>query len=336
MSGAFRTQPDPSQTGRRGGRFFRLILSLLFFIFGLAVIASLLVTVWWRQPSPPPEPEVRPVTGRMPDYDAIEEPPPPHIVERRVEVPVETVVETEVPGPPRPIEPIPSEPERDPIRLGNVAFRIDVPAVERPGYRDGRIPMRGQGCALRPGVSTMPAKLITAINSEIPGQVIAEVSEDIFSPDLAYENKVLVPAGTRVVGMLDKGGGLTLDRERVDIAWTEMTNRYGFGGDRGVTQVALGRAFDASADGSAGSGGVVEMRWGQLFAYAALTTIFNVAQRGAVDGSGVLVDAQREASGTVGEVGNEVVERSLDWEPRISIRAGTQVRILIQETVQVC
>ncbi|WGF90983.1 TrbI/VirB10 family protein [Marinivivus vitaminiproducens] len=336
MSGTFRTQPDPAQTARRGGRFFRWLLGTLFFLVGLAVLTGVLVSTWWRQPSPPPEPEVRPVTGRMPNYDAIEEPPPPQIVERRVEVPVETVVETEVPGPPQPVAPVPTGPERDPIRLGNVAFRIDVPAAERPGYRDGRIPMRGQGCALRPGVSTMPAKLVTAVNSEIPGQVIAEVSETVYSPDLGYENKPLVPAGTRVVGMLDKGGGLTLDRERVDIAWTEMTNRYGFGGNRGVTQVALGRAFDASADGSAGSGGVVEMRWGQLFAYAALTTIFNVAQRGAVDGSGALVDAQRETSRTVGDVGQEVVERSLDWEPRISIRAGTQVRILIQETVQVC
>lgn len=335
MSGSFRTQPQAAEARRKGGRFFQIVFSVLFGIILTAVLGTALVALWLRQPSPPPEPEVRPATGRMPDYEAIAEPPPPQIVERRVEVPVETVVETEVPGP-APLAPVQAEPERDPIRLGDVAWNIETQPTERPGYRDGRIPMRGQGCALRPGVSTLPAKLITAINSEIPGQVIAEVSETVYSPDLGYENKPLVPVGTRVVGMVDKGGGLTLDRERVDIAWTEMTNRYGFGGERSVTQVALGRALDASADGSAGSGGVVEMRWGQLFAYAALTTIFNVAQRGAVDGSGALVDAQRETSRTVGDVGQEVVERSLDWEPRIVIRAGTQVRILIQETVQVC
>lgn len=334
MSGSFRTQPQAEASRRRGGRVFRVVIAILFLVLATALAVSLAWNMWWRQPSAPPEPEVRPVSGRMPDYEAISEPPPPQVITQQVPVVEERV--RDVPGPPVPVQQVPVEPERKPVRLGDVAFRINAPSVEPAGFRDGRLPLRGQGCALRPGVSVLPAKLVTAVNSEIPGQVIAEVSEAVYSPDLGYENKVLVPAGTRVVGMVDKAGGLTLDRERVDIAWTEMTNRYGFGGDRGTTQVALGRALDASADGSAGSGGVVEMRWGQLFAYAALTTIFNVAQRGTVEGDGALVDAQRETSRTVGDVGEEVVERSLDWEPRISIRAGTQVRILIQETVQVC
>lgn len=335
MSGSFRTEPRGQDTARRGGRVFRVLLGFVFGITALALAATLAWEMWWSQEAPPPEPEVRPVTGPMPDYSRVTEPPPPQVI--RQEVPVRETVVQEVPGPPQPIQQVPTEPERQPIRLGDVAFRIEPSSVERPGYRDGRIPMRGQGCALRPGVSVMPAKLLTAVNSEIPGQVIAEVSEAVYSPDLGYENKVLVPAGTRVVGMIDKAGGLTLDRERVDIAWTEMTHRYGFGGNRNVTQVALGRALDASADGSSGSGGVVEMRWGQLFAFAALTTIFNVAQRGAFEGDNTaLLNAQRETSRTVGDVGEEVVERALDWEPRIVIPGGTQVRILIQETVQVC
>jgi type IV secretory pathway VirB10-like protein len=131
---------------------------------------------------------------------------------------------------------------------------------------------------------------------------------NVYSPDAGYENKVLIPAGTRAVGVVDKGprGALTFDRRRIDIAWTDMTLPGG-------RQVFLGRAFDASVDGSAGTGGIVEHRYGELVVYATLSTVFNVLQRGAFTGDNAFVaDVQQETSRTLGDIGETVLERSLD------------------------
>lgn len=331
----FETDISSKHARERGGGRFRWLMTGVLVLVGLLIITQTWWSTWLNRPGTPQAPTIRPALGPVPSYDELGEPPQPEIVEREIATPLEALAAREAPRAPPPAPRIRSD--KKPVRLGSVSWRIEATPPPADWFRDGRMAKLGEGCALRPGASIIPARLLTAVNSEIPGQVIAEVMSTVYSPDLGYENKPLVPAGTRVVGLISKGEGLTLDRRRIDIVWTEMTSRTGFGGDTAVTQVSLDRAFNASADGSAGSGGRVEMQYGQLFAFAALTTIFNVAQRGVIRNDNAIADAaQREVSRTIGTVGNEVVRRSLDWEPKILIDAGTQVRILIQDTIRVC
>ena len=81
------------------------------------------------------------------------------------------------------------------IDLSEVQLRIGEAQPEQDWYQDGRLTKMAEGCALRPGVSIIPAKLITAINSEIEGQVVAESTSTVYSPDVGYENKPLVQQG---------------------------------------------------------------------------------------------------------------------------------------------
>jgi len=333
----FSTAPGGVERPRMGRRF-RWLLAGTIGLVGLLALSQ----IWWfglfRDWNAPEPPVVVPAGNPLPDYRALAEPPAPVVIERTVERAGEPVAPPVVPPPaaPPPVR-VRAEERPRPVRLSRIDTGLAATGVELGWYRDGRRSKLGEGCALRPGTSIIPAKLVTAIDSEIPGQVIAETTSTVYSPDAGYENKPLVPAGTRIVGVVDKGQGLTLDRRRIDIAWSEMTSPSGFGGDRSVTQVALGRAYNASADGSAGSGGRVVMQYGQLFTFAALTTIFNIAQRPALDADNTVADvAQQEAGRTIGQVGNDITRRALDWEPKILVPAGTQVRILISETVRVC
>jgi type IV secretory pathway VirB10-like protein len=323
----------PQATRKRSARRFRWVLGGVTALVGAAIVGQLWWSQLWRSDEEPERPDIRePIVRHFEDYD-LPEPPEPEIVE--VQVPV-TQPAPEVPQeraqPPRvQAQRADQVLPRQLPRLGGFSWQASV-ELEPAGYRDGRVEMLGEGCALRPGASVVPAVLLTAVNSEIPGQVIASVMSNVYSPDAGYENKVLIPAGTRAVGVVDKGarGELTFDRRRIDIAWTDMTLPSG-------RQVFLGRAFDASVDGSAGTGGVVEHRYGELVLFATLSTVFNVLQRGAFTGNNAFIaDAQRETSRTLGDVGETVLERSLDWEPVIKIPAGTQVRIIVNETLQVC
>ena len=170
--------------------------------------------------------------------------------------------------------------------------------------------------------------LETTLQSEVAGQAIAEVSEDVYDADRM--GRLLIPAGTKVVGVYKRSGGLDFQRRRLDLVWTEMTLPDG-------RQLALADAGGMDAAGSMGVGGEVHTRWGELVATAALLTVFDAVQRSTVgNGTGLLDSAQGAASRQGGELGREVTRKVLSWEPDITVPGGTPIIIAPQKTVQVC
>jgi type IV secretion system protein TrbI len=200
---------------------------------------------------------------------------------------------------------------------------------DMPWFHDGRRPVMARGCALRPGASVIRASLLTAVESEVAGQAIAQVSEDVYDAD-GY-GRVLVPAGTRVVGLYKAEQGLGFDRRRLDFAWTEMTLPDG-------RQLDLGSAQGADASGAVGVGGRVTTPWGNVIASAALLTVFDamVTVPAAATGDDLAAAVAQSAGREAGQVGREVTRKVLGFEPRISVTAGTIVTILPTKTVQVC
>ena len=129
--------------------------------------------------------------------------------------------------------------------------RVGRQAVRRAGHglvRDGCRPMLAKGCALRPGATVIKAALVTAVQSEVAGQAVAQVTEDVYDADGV--GGLLIPQGTRVVGVYKAAQAMTFDRRRLDFGWTEMTLPDG-------TQIDLGQADGADASGAAGVGGKV-------------------------------------------------------------------------------
>jgi hypothetical protein len=323
---------NPSAPGKAVGSGFRGRRFRLAMIAGSLIgLGALAFEGWlwsvWRSGDPPAAQPTAPAaaTAELPPYEL--PPPEPTYVnvpvtrEVPVEVPRDRVVETPAPQQ----SPTRTQATHEPPKA--IAWNVKTPEIGMDWYLDGRRPQLGRGCALRPGATILEAKLITEIRSEIGGQAIAEVMSDVY--DVDGIGRLLIPAGTRVVGLY-KRGGLDFQDRRLDFVWTEMTFPSG-------KQVALGEAAGMDAAGAMGVGGQVRARWGELIATAALVTIFDAAQRGAVRNDNVTIDSlQRSASGTAGELGEEVTRRMLDWEPDILIRAGTQIRISPQKTIRVC
>lgn len=319
-------------TENRPGRL-RLVLAVVFLLIGAAVLAQ----IWFSGGFSPKEE----VVERTPPQ------PPSRIVMEDYELPEPEIVPAAVPvaraqpEPERPrstpMQPIkryePPERQQRLERLPGVSLGVQVAQAEAPWAMDGRMEMLWPGCALRAPVE-IPAVLHTAVDSEIGGIVIARVQTPVYSRDQGYQGKVLIPAGTEIQGFVDRTAELTLDRGRVNVVWTQMSNPTGFGQNQQVTQVSIGNAWQASADGSAGLGGRVDHQWGKVAAYAAFTTIFDAARRGAInDENLVIVDS---AGRTVSRVGEEILSRSLDWEPKIRTPAGRQIRVIVDKTIRVC
>ncbi len=168
--------------------------------------------------------------------------------------------------------------------------------------------------------AVISAALITGIRSDLPGQITAQVTENIY--DSPTGKILLIPQGTRVIGQYDNGVGF--GQRRVLLVW----NRLIFPNGRSIV---LERQPGADAEGYAGLEDGVDYHWGELFKAAALSTILSVgAEAGTSQNENSLVQALRQgASNSVSQTGQQIVSRQLNIAPTLTIRPGFPVRVIV-------
>jgi len=168
--------------------------------------------------------------------------------------------------------------------------------------------------------AVIPAALITGIRSDLPGQITAQVTENIY--DSPTGRILLVPQGTRIIGQYDNGVGF--GQRRVLLVW----NRLIFPNGRSIV---LERQPGTDAEGYAGLEDGVDYHWGELFKAAALSTILSVgAQAGSSGNDSDIVQALRQgASQSISQTGQQIVSRQLTIAPTLTIRPGFPVRVLV-------
>lgn len=168
--------------------------------------------------------------------------------------------------------------------------------------------------------AVIPAALITGIRSDLPGQITAQVTENVY--DSPTGRALLIPQGTRVVGQYDNGVGF--GQRRVLLVWSRLIFPNG-------RSIVLERQPGADAEGYAGLEDGVDYHWGELFKAAALSTILSVgAEAGSSGQESDIVRALRSgASDSVSQVGQQIVQRQLEIAPTLTIRPGFPVRVIV-------
>ena len=168
--------------------------------------------------------------------------------------------------------------------------------------------------------AVIPAALITGIRSDLPGQITAQVTENVY--DSPTGHILLVPQGTRVIGQYDNGVGF--GQRRVLLVW----NRLLFPNGRSIV---LERQPGADAEGYAGLEDGVDYHWGELLKAAALSTILSVgAEAGTSQNENSLVQALRSgASNSISQTGQQIVSRQLNIAPTLTVRPGFPVRVIV-------
>jgi type IV secretion system protein VirB10 len=168
--------------------------------------------------------------------------------------------------------------------------------------------------------AVIAAALITAIRSDLPGQVTAQVTENVYdSPTGRY---LLIPQGSKLVGLYDSQ--ISFGQDRVLLAWTRLIMPNG-------RSIVLERQSGADAQGFAGLEDQVDHHWLRLFAAAALSTVLGVgSELGATNNDNAIVQALREgSSNSLNQTGQQVVRRNLNIQPTITIRPGFPVRVIV-------
>lgn len=168
--------------------------------------------------------------------------------------------------------------------------------------------------------AVIAAALITGIRSDLPGQITAQVTENVYDSPTGQIR--LIPQGTRLIGQYDNGVGF--GQRRVLLVWTRLIFPNG-------RSIVLEREPGADAEGYAGVEDGVDYHWSELFKAAALSTVLSIgAQAGSSGQESDMVRALRQgASDSISQAGQQIVQRQLNIAPTLTIRPGYPVRVIV-------
>jgi type IV secretion system protein VirB10 len=167
--------------------------------------------------------------------------------------------------------------------------------------------------------AVISAALITGIRSDLPGQITAQVTENIY--DSPTGQILLVPQGTRVIGQYDNN--VQFGQSRVLLVW----NRLIFPNGRSIV---LERQPGADAEGYAGLEDGVDYHWWDLAKAAGLSTLLSVGAELATNDDDRLIAAIRNGGqDTINDAGQQIIRRQLNVAPTLTIRPGFLVRVIV-------
>jgi type IV secretion system protein TrbI len=163
------------------------------------------------------------------------------------------------------------------------------------------------------------AALITGIRSDLPGQVTAQVTENVY--DSLTGRTLLVPQGSRIIGQYDNS--VQFGQTRVLLVWNRLLLPDG-------RSIVLERAPGADAQGFAGLQDGVNFHWWDLAKAAGLSSLLSIGSELAVDNDDRLLRALRNGGqDTFNDAGQQIVRRQLNVAPTLTIRPGFPVRVIV-------
>jgi len=170
--------------------------------------------------------------------------------------------------------------------------------------------------------SVVSASLVTGINSDLPGRVIAQVTENIY--DTVSGRYLLIPQGSRVIGTYDSV--VAFGQERALVVWQRIIMPDG-------SSVVIENLPATDTAGYAGLEDQVNFHTWRLLKGVVLSTLLGVSTELTFgDNEGDLVKAIRQSTqDSVNQAGQRITERNLNIQPTITIRPGWPLRIVVNK-----
>jgi type IV secretory pathway VirB10-like protein len=176
--------------------------------------------------------------------------------------------------------------------------------------------------------TVIPAVMIGGVLSDLPGQIIGQVSENVY--DTATGRHILIPQGARLIGTYDNG--VTTGQDRVLVAWTRIIYPD-------ASSIDLGKMPGADAGGHAGFHDKVDNHFWRMFGNALLMSVFSAGvqiSQGGEDAGRSLNAQQSIAAGLgqqLGELGQELARRNSRIQPTLEIRPGYRFTVMVTRDI---
>ncbi|MQB12361.1 conjugal transfer protein TrbI [Agrobacterium sp. ICMP 6402] len=196
------------------------------------------------------------------------------------------------------------------------------------GYLPNRVVPQQSPFELKRG-SVIPATLITGINSDLPGRITAQVTQNVY--DSATGHRLLIPQGTKLFGRYDSK--VSFGQKRVLVVWTDIVFPNG-------STLQIGGMSGTDAQGYGGFSDKVNNHYLKTFGSAVLIALIGTGIDMAVPESSTLAtqdtasDAtRRNFAETFGQVADRTIQRNMDVQPTLEIRPGYKFNVLVDQDV---
>lgn len=170
--------------------------------------------------------------------------------------------------------------------------------------------------------TVIAAALVTGIKSDLPGDVIATVTEPVY--DTATGKFLLIPQGSRILGRYNSQ--VSYGQSRVQMVWNRIILPD-------TSSLTLDNLVGTDPAGYAGVEDEIDRHWGRILAGAALTTLLGVgaelaAPENRQDGNRIIIAGRDGLQDSVNQVGQEMTRRNMNIQPTLTARPGLPVRIV--------
>lgn len=174
--------------------------------------------------------------------------------------------------------------------------------------------------------TVIPGVMISGLNSDLPGQIIGQVRENVY--DSASGGNLLIPAGARIVGQYDSG--VTIGQERALVVWDRIIFPDS-------SSISLAKMPGADMSGYAGFNDQVNNHYGKLVFNALMLSTFSAgiqlsqpqAQNGENYSSSQIVAGSMGQQ--LGQLGMQLAQRGMNIQPTLEIRPGYTFNIMVNK-----
>ena len=170
--------------------------------------------------------------------------------------------------------------------------------------------------------SVIAASLITGLNSDLPGIVTAQVTQNAY--DSVTGHTLLIPQGARIIGSYDSVAAF--GQSRALVVWQRIILPDG-------SSIRIDNVPASDTEGYAGLADRIDRHTWQLLKGVALSTLLGVGtELGLGSGENDLVRAIRESAQQNGaRAGDQLVARNLDVQPTLKVRPGWPLRVIVHK-----
>ncbi|AYD04891.1 IncP-type conjugal transfer protein TrbI [Neorhizobium sp. NCHU2750] len=204
-------------------------------------------------------------------------------------------------------------------------FNADIKDL---GYLPNQVVPQQSQYELKRG-SVIPATLISGINSDLPGRITAQVSQNVY--DSATGHLLLVPQGTKLFGRYDSK--VSFGQSRALVVWTDIIFPNG-------STLQIGGMAGTDSEGYGGFKDQVDNHYLRTFGSAALVALIGAGIDMSMPQSSTLATqdtasdaARRNFAETFGRVAEQTISKNLNVQPTIKIRPGYRFNVLVDQDI---
>lgn len=173
--------------------------------------------------------------------------------------------------------------------------------------------------------SNIPCILLTGINTDLPGNIVAQVSENVY--DTATGNYLLIPQGSKLIGRYDSK--VTYGQYRVLLVWQRLMLPNG-------KSILLENMQGSDVSGYSGLRDKVDNHSPDLIRGIILSSILSATALAATAPTGNQNNQYGAAAGqgaaqAILDVGGQITKKNLDRQPTLNIRQGHQFMVMVHQ-----